>query len=115
MGAKSIGQAVTSIENGESWSSEVRYFLSSRSAKVNEFAKSVRSHWSIESMHWVLDVVFHEDASRIREGHAIENLSFTRRFVITLLKQDTSKSSLKSNRKAAGWNTDFLEKLLFGA
>ncbi|TWT84103.1 Transposase DDE domain protein [Planctomycetes bacterium CA13] len=115
MGAKSIGQAVTSIENGESWSSEVRYFLSSRSAKVNEFAKSVRSHWSIESMHWVLDVVFHEDASRIREGHAIENLSFTRRFVITLLKQDTSKSSLKSKRKAAGWNTDFLEKLLFGA
>ncbi|TWT79326.1 hypothetical protein CA13_07250 [Planctomycetes bacterium CA13] len=46
---------------------------------------------------------------------SIENLSFTRRFVITLLKQDTSKSSLKSKRKAAGWNTDFLEKLLFGA
>ena len=65
-------------------------------------------------MHWILDVVFHEDASRIRIGNATENMSFTRRFVTTLLKQDTTKTSLKGKRRRAGWNTDFLEKLLFG-
>ena len=64
-------------------------------------------------MHWILDVVFHEDASRIRTGNATENMSFARRFVTTLLKQDTTKVSLKQKRKKAGWNTVFLEKLLF--
>lgn len=113
-GAKSIGQATTMIERKNASSHEVRYFLSSRDPRVNEFAKSVRSHWAIESMHWVLDVVFHEDESRIRTGNAVENMSFTRRFVVTLLKQDTSRASLKSKRKKAGWNTDFLEKLMFG-
>ncbi len=113
-GTRSIGQAITSfVVDGEE-TSEVRYFISSREARVNEFAKSVRSHWSIESMHWVLDVVFHEDASRIRSGNATENMSFTRKFVTTLLKQDTSRVSLKGKRKKAGWNTEFLEKLLFG-
>lgn len=113
-GAKSIGQAITiSTKDGEE-SSEVRYYISSREAKVREFAESVRSHWSIESMHWVLDVVFHEDASRIRIGNATNNMSFVRRFVTTLLKQDTTKVSLKQKRKKAGWNTAFLEKLLFG-
>jgi predicted transposase YbfD/YdcC len=114
-GAKSIGQAITTIEKDGQTSTEVRYYLSSRAARVNEFAKSVRSHWSIESMHWVLDVVFHEDDTRIRTGNAIENMSFTRRFVTTLLKQDTSRGSLKGKRKKTGWNTDFLEMLLFGA
>ena len=112
--AKSIGQAITiSTTDGEE-TSEVRYYISSREARVNEFADSIRSHWSIESMHWILDVVFHEDASRIRTGNATENMSFVRRFVTTLLKQDTTKVSLKQKRKKAGWNTVFLEKLLFG-
>ena len=113
-GAKSIGQAITISTKDGKESSEVRYYISSREAKVGEFADSVRSHWSIESMHWVLDVVFHEDASRIRTGNATENMSFARRFVTTLLKQDTTKVSLKQKRKKAGWNTEFLEKLLFG-
>jgi len=59
-----------------------------------------------------MDVVFGEDRSRIRQGHAAENMSFLRRFVTTLLKQDTSKSSLKQKRKEAAWDTDFLETLL---
>lgn len=114
-GAKSIGQAITTTSRGETTQTEVRYFLSSREAKVGEFADSVRSHWAIESMHWVLDVVFHEDSSRIRIGNATENLSFVRKFVTGLLKQDTTKVSLKQKRKRAGWNTGFLEKILFPA
>jgi predicted transposase YbfD/YdcC len=113
-GAKSIGQAITFTTQGQTHTDEVRYYLSSRPPKVSEFQRSVRQHWGIESMHWVLDVVFGEDASRIRTGYAIENLSFVRRFVTSLLKQDSSRSSLKAKRKRAGWNTTFLEKLLFG-
>jgi predicted transposase YbfD/YdcC len=99
---------------GGKTSVEVRYYISSRAAKVTEFAASVRSHWGIESMHWVLDVVFGEDSSRIRIGNANANMNFTRRFVTSLLKQDTSRSTLKAKRKRAGWNTDFLETILFG-
>ena len=113
-GIKSIGQAMNVTRVGDNETCEIRYFISSRPAKVSEFAKSVRKHWGIESMHWILDVVFGEDASRIRTGNATENMSFVRRFVTSLLKQDTSRSSLKAKRKRAGWNTDFLEKLLFG-
>ena len=105
---------MTITEQGGKQASEVRYFISSRAPKVKEFATSVRQHWSIESMHWVLDVVFAEDASRIRNGDGAENFSFPRKFVISLLKRDTSQGSLKGKRKRAGWNTEFLEKLLFG-
>lgn len=114
-GAQSMGQAITQTEVNGKCHVEVRYFLCSRAAKVGEFATSVRSHWSVESMHWVLDVVFHDDASRIRTGHATANFTFVRRYTTTLLKQDTCKRSLKQKRKKAGWNTEFLEKLLFSS
>ena len=109
--AKSIGQAITISESQGEQRVEVRYYLSSRRPKVKEFSQSVRSHWSIESMHWILDVVFHEDASRIRTGYAAENMSFLRKFITTILKRDTSRGSMKGKRKRAGWNTRFLEKL----
>lgn len=111
---KSIGQAINVTTVGDKETVEVRYYISSRLPKVSEFANSVRKHWGIESMHWVLDVVFGEDSSRIRTKHATANMSFVRRFVTSLLKQDTSRSSLKAKRKRAGWNTDFLETILFG-
>ena len=66
-------------------------------------------------MHWVLDVVFHEDSSRIRTGNAVSNMSFARRFVTTLLKRDTYKRSLKGKRKKAARNTEFLENVLLTA
>jgi len=115
-GLKSIGQAITIVEQGGKQTSEVRYFICSTEPKVKQFGEAVRGHWAIEnSLHWVLDVVFGEDASRIRQGHASENFSFLRRFVTSVLRQDTSKTSLKAKRKRAGWNTRFLEKLLFRA
>ena len=114
-GAKSIGQAITSSIRHGKHTEEVRYFLSSRSPRVGEFAKCIRNHWKIESMHWILDVVFHEDASRVRTGNAVANMSFARRFVTTLLKRDTYKRSLKGKRKKAARNTSFLENILFSA
>jgi len=113
-GLKSIGQVVTNIECNGKTISDVRFYISSREPKVREFATSTRGHWSIESMHWVLDVVFAEDASRIRNGDGAENFGFLRKFVLSLLKQDTSRGSLKGKRKRAAWSTNFLETLLFG-
>ena len=114
-GLRSIGRVVREIERDGKQTSETSYYITSLESKVGLFSGSVRSHWGIEnSLHWVMDVVFGEDQSRIRQGHAAENTSFLRRFVTTLLKQDTSKSSLKQKRKEAAWDTDFLEKLLFG-
>jgi predicted transposase YbfD/YdcC len=113
-GLRSIGQVITQTDYGEKHTSDVRYYITSRQTRVKEFAKSVRGHWSIESMHWVLDVVFDEDSSRIRNGSGTENFGFLRKFVVSLLKQDTSRGSLKGKRKRAAWNTKFLEKLLFG-
>lgn len=114
-GLKSIGQAitVTMAPDGRE-TSEIRYYISSRVPKVKEFANSVRGHWAIESMHWILDVVFDEDSSRLRNGDSTENFGFLRKFVISLLKRDTSQGSLKGKRKKAAWSTDFLEKLLLG-
>ena len=113
-GLKSIGQVITRTECGGIETSDTRYYISSREPRVKEFAKSARGHWAIESMHWILDVVFGEDSSRLRNGDSTENFGFLRKFVISLLKRDTSRGSLKGKRKRAGWNTKFLEKLLFG-
>jgi predicted transposase YbfD/YdcC len=113
-GLKSIGQVITITEHKGKETFDVRFYISSREARVNEFAQSTRGHWSIESMHWILDVVFDEDASRIREGDGAENFGFLRKFVLSLLKRDTSRGSLKGKRKRAAWSTDFLENLLFG-
>jgi predicted transposase YbfD/YdcC len=114
-GIKSIGQVITSsISKDGSETSEVRYYINSIDPKVKLFAQSVRSHWSIESMHWILDVVFKEDKSRLRNGDSTENFGFLRKFIISLLKRDTSQGSLVGKRKKAAWSTEFLEKLLFG-
>ena len=110
----SIGRVVREVERDGKFTNRTSYYISCIDAKVGVFSESARCHWGIENgLHWVMDVVFGEDRSRIREGHAAENMSFLRRFVTTLLKRDTSKSSLKQKRKEAAWDTSFLEKLLF--
>ena len=113
-GLKSIGQVITSTSQNEKETSDVRYYILSREPRVKEFATATRGHWAIESMHWILDVVFHEDASRIRNGDGPENFGFLRKFVLSLLKRDTSRGSLRRKRKKAAWSTQFIEKLLFG-
>jgi predicted transposase YbfD/YdcC len=110
---RTIGRVIAKVERDGKQSEEVRYFISSLPPKVKQFADAVRGHWGIEnSLHWVLDVVFGEDASAIHVGHAPENFGFLRRFVISLLKRDTSEGSLRRKRKRAAWSTSFLEKVL---
>jgi len=107
--------SLPSTERRGEHSGDVRYYLSSRKPSVGEFSNCSRRHWGIESMHWVLDVVYHEDSSRLRTKNATSNMSFARRFVTTLLKRDTAWKNLRRKRKMAGWNTEFLQKLLFPA
>lgn len=94
--------------------SEVSYFLSSLPARVKTLAKRIRQHWSIESqLHWVLDVTFTEDASRIRKGHAPQTLAMLRRLAVSILSSDTSlKDSLRGKRYRACLSTDVLERIL---
>ena len=94
---------------------EVRYYICSRVATAADLLAAVRAHWGVEnSVHWVLDVIFDEDASRIRTGHAQQNLASMRRIAINVLNQDkTSKQSLKGKRQLAGWDESYLESLVF--
>jgi predicted transposase YbfD/YdcC len=99
---------------GQQQSVERRYYLSSLSVDVARLARAVRGHWKIENqLHWVLDVVFGEDQSRARTGHAAENLAATRRLAINLLRQDKeNKRSLKSQRLRATLDPAYLRQLL---
>lgn len=90
-----------------------RYFLTSHS-DVNTLAYAVRAHWGIEnSLHWVLDVAFNEDANRARTEHAQANLVTLRHLALNQLKRESSlKASITEKRMKAGWNDDYLLKVL---
>jgi predicted transposase YbfD/YdcC len=90
----------------------VRYYISSRYLSGKRFAEAVRGHWGIESMHWVLDVTFREDDSRTRQRTLGANLSWLRRFAVTLLKRHPAKDSLRGKMLRCGYNTDFLTEVL---
>ncbi len=100
--------------DGQPPSIEQRYYLLSLDGGVDRFAHAVRSHWGIENqVHWVLDVAFSEDASRIRKDHAPENLALIRHVALNLLRQDSStKAGIKARRLKAGWDNDYLLELL---
>lgn len=92
---------------------EWRYYISSKDLDVSEFSHQIQAHWRIEnSCHWVLDVVFDEDASRVRCHHGAENMALLRRICLNLIKQDPTKGSIKVKRKRAAWSSDYLEHLL---
>jgi predicted transposase YbfD/YdcC len=98
---------------GDKVTEEVRYYILSDYLTGEEFARAARRHWSIENnCHWQLDVLFCEDASRVRERTLTNNLSWLRRVAISLLKHHPSKDSLKGKRQSAGWNERFLAEVL---
>jgi predicted transposase YbfD/YdcC len=98
---------------GES-QSETRYYISSLQTDAQQLNRCIRGHWKIEnSLHWVLDVAFHEDQSRKRAGNAAENFSTINRIALNLLKNEpTTKQGVKGKRLKAGWSSDYLETVL---
>ncbi len=95
---------------------ETRHFISSLGCNAEQFGHAVRQHWGIEnSLHWVLDIAFREDESRIRKGHAAENFGMLRHIALNLLKNDKlSKIGTSAKRKKAGWDNDYLLQILCG-
>jgi predicted transposase YbfD/YdcC len=90
------------------------YYISSHAGTAEELAGLIRGHWGIESMHWVLDVVFREDGSRVREGHAGANLAMLRKVALALLKRAPGKRTTPTKRLKAGWDDNYLLQVLHG-
>jgi predicted transposase YbfD/YdcC len=113
-GLKAIGLVEDERRIGTTRTTESRYYLLSTPLSAKSFGATVRSHWGIENrLHWVLDVTFHEDASRIRQDHAAENFAVLRHLALNLLHQHPSKRiSLKGKRLKAAWDTNFLFQIL---
>jgi predicted transposase YbfD/YdcC len=95
---------------------EIRYYLSSSKLPPAQLATAIRSHWAIENqLHWVLDVGFNEDLSRVRERTAARNLALLRKIALNFARTDkTLKASLKGKRKSAAWDNDFMATLIAG-
>jgi predicted transposase YbfD/YdcC len=113
-GLRSVGVVESVRKIGDEVTTERRYFLSSLPLDVETMARAIRGHWGIENkLHWVLDVCFREDYSRIRSGHAAEDLASLRRLALNLLKKEkTKKRGIKGKQLNASWNHAYLLKLL---
>ena len=92
---------------------ERRYYIASAPLDPAYLAQAVRAHWRIEnSLHWVLDVVFREDLSRLRKGHGATNMALVRHFALNLVRTARDRRSLKTRRKRASWDPQYLQALL---
>ena len=97
-------------------SNENRYYITSLKSNPDHILQAIRSHWGVEnSLHWILDVAFREDECRTRKGHAAENFAIARTIATNLLKNEkTLKRGVKTRRLKAGWDNDYLLKVLSG-
>jgi predicted transposase YbfD/YdcC len=115
-GLKSIGLTTSCCLRDGKETIEVRYYISSLTVDVKQYARAVRGQWGIEnSCHWSLDMTFREDESRIRERHLRENFAWLNRFTLSLLKQHPGRQSLVMKRRSCGWSDTFLMEVLTGS
>jgi predicted transposase YbfD/YdcC len=90
-----------------------RYYILSAPLNAKDLAAAVRGHWRIEnSLHWVLDVIFKDDLSRLRKGHGAQNMAVVRHFAINIVRAANDRRSLKTRRKCASWDPEYLASLL---
>ena len=115
-GVRSIVMVEASREQAGQATVTRRYFISSLESDAVLLLQAVRAHWGIENkVHWVLDIAFREDDCRIRQGNGAENFAVLRHIALNLLRQEnTTRRSLKSKRKRAAWDHDYLLQVLNG-
>jgi predicted transposase YbfD/YdcC len=113
-GLQSVGMVETDRTLAGETTRERRFYILSFPSNARTFGHAVRSHWGIEnSVHWILDVTFREDDSRIRMGHGPENFAVLRHIALNLLHDERSfKGSIKTKRLKCGWNDEYLAKVL---
>lgn len=108
-----IGMVEATVEQAGAVTTTRRFYLSSATLTPERLAEAVRGHWAIEnSLHWVLDVVFKEDQSRLRKGHGAHNMAIVRHFAINAVRLAKGKHSIKTTRKLAGWDPNKLASIL---
>src|SRR5580704_6754629 len=108
-----IGMVETHVERNGTVSQERRYYLSSTTLDAKTFAAAVRAHWGVENrLHWVLDVVFHDDLARLRCLNGPQNMAVVKHMAMNLVRNPKDKHSLKVRRKLANLNPDYLETLI---
>jgi predicted transposase YbfD/YdcC len=114
-GLAAVGMVVSRRDLGDKISVERRYYITSLDCGAERFAECVRGHWSIEnSLHWVLDMSFREDESRIRKENGAEIFAFLRKLALGMLKLAPTKRGIKARIKRAGWDEEYLAKVIFG-
>jgi len=112
-GLKAVGKVVRVRETAEKTTTETAYYLLSTPLTPQRFNEVARQHWGVEnSLHWRLDVVMNEDQDRTRMGHGPENIAMLRHMAINAMQKEGSKGSLRGKFKRAGWDDDFLYRLL---
>jgi predicted transposase YbfD/YdcC len=112
-GASCVVRVDSRAELSDRCRRETRYYISSARLTAEQAAAAVRGHWGIENrLHWVLDVVFNDDQSRLRKGHGAKNMSIVRHFAINLVRATKDRHTIKLRRKAAGWKPDYLAAML---
>ena len=98
---------------GDKTQTETRFYLSSLKVPAEKLGYIIRSHWFIEnSLHWVLDLAFREDDSRIRNAHAPENFAVLRHIALNLLRKEKSSKGILAKRLHSGWDNSFLQHVL---
>jgi predicted transposase YbfD/YdcC len=112
-GLKAIGKVVRMRETADKTTTETAYYLISQALSPERLNQVVQQHWSIEnSLHWRLDVVMNENQDRTRMGHGPHNLAVLRHMAINAMQKEGSKGSLRGKFKRAGWDDDYLYRLL---
>jgi predicted transposase YbfD/YdcC len=107
-------EAIRSVNGTPKVETEIRYFLSSCRDDPAILGTAIRTHWAIENrLHWVLDVTFREDESRVRDHRAGRNLAILRKVAINLVSRNRSaKASIRARRKKAAWDDSYMRQLL---
>jgi predicted transposase YbfD/YdcC len=108
-----IGMVEAEVERGGKTTRARRYYLSSAPLSAAQFARAVRGHWGVENrLHWVMDVVFHDDLMRLRTEHGPANMATVRHAALNLIRAIPDKASLKVRRKTLGWDDDYLRNAI---